>query len=51
MVSGVHSVCKKGFYVAILSANVETATPEKELDPAFEVIGTVKEKFIKVYCY
>lgn len=48
MVSGVHCVCKKGYYVVILSCNVETKNPEKELDPAFEMIGPVLEKFVTV---
>jgi len=48
MVSGVHNVCKKGFSVAILSTNVETNNPEKELEPAFELIGPVIEKFFTV---
>lgn len=43
-----HCVCKKGYYLAIISTNVETDTPEKELDRAFEVIGEVKEKFISI---
>jgi len=48
MVSSIHQVCKGGFYIAIISANVETSNPEKELDIAFSLIGTVKEKFITV---
>lgn len=48
MVSGLHNVCKKGFYIAILSTNVETNNPEKELEPAFEVVGPVLEKFFTV---
>lgn len=48
MVSDVHNVCKKGFFIAILSTNVETNNPQKELDPAFEVIGPVLEKFFTV---
>jgi Rab GDP dissociation inhibitor len=48
MVSSVHQVCKSGNYIAIISAMVETKEPEKELAPAFEIIGEVKEKFITV---
>ena len=48
MVSSVHSVCKKGYYVCIVSANVETGNPEKELEPAYQMIGPVLEKFISV---
>ena len=49
MVSDVHNVCKKGFYVCILSTNVETNHPEKELDPGFELVGNVLEKFFTVF--
>ena len=48
MVSSVHNVCKKGYYVCILSTNVETENPEAELKPAFDIIGAIKEKFITV---
>eukprot|EP01017_Pseudomicrothorax_dubius_P049585 TRINITY_DN923_c0_g3_i2.p2 TRINITY_DN923_c0_g3~~TRINITY_DN923_c0_g3_i2.p2 ORF type:complete len:106 (-),score=35.34 TRINITY_DN923_c0_g3_i2:389-706(-) len=48
MVSGVHNVCKMNYYVAIISANVETNNPEKELEPAFDLLGAVKEKFITI---
>jgi len=48
MVSGVHNVCKMNYYVAIISASVETADPEKELLPALDLLGPVKEKFITI---
>ena len=48
MISSVHSVSKKGFYIAIINANVETENPEKELQPAFDLLGPVLEKFITV---
>jgi RAB protein geranylgeranyltransferase component A len=48
MVSGVHCVCKKGYYIAIISAMMETANPEKELEPAFNIMGPVLEKFFTV---
>lgn len=48
MVSGVHNVCKKGFSIAIISTNVETNNPEKELEPAFALLGPVLEKFFTV---
>lgn len=48
MMSDIHQACKKGFYVAIISANVETSNPEAELKPAFDVLGTVREKFITI---
>jgi len=48
MVSSVHQVCKAKYYITIISATVETSTPEKELDVAFQLIGPVKDKFITV---
>lgn len=48
MVSSVHQVAKKGYYIAIITAKVETENPENELLPAFQLIGEVKEKFITV---
>jgi len=48
MVSGVHNVCKMNYYVAIISASVETSDPEKEIQPALDLLGAVKEKFITI---
>ena len=48
MVSYVHQVCKSNNYIAIISATAETQNPEKELEPAFQIIGSIKEKFITV---
>jgi len=48
MVSSVHQVCKVKNYITIISATVETDKPEKELEPAFALIGEVKEKFITI---
>lgn len=49
LVSNVHQVCKKGYYVAIVSTNVETSNPVKELDPAFELFGhLIVDKFVTV---
>jgi len=48
MMSNVHQVSKKGFYIAIISANVETNNPEQELKPAFDILGSIKEKFITI---
>ena len=49
LVSNVHQVCKKNFYVAIISTNVETKNPEQELIPAFELLGdTIVDKFVTV---
>lgn len=43
MVSGLHNVCQKGYYVAIVSTIVETNNPKQELAPAFDLIGLTKE--------
>lgn len=43
-----HCVCKKGYYLAIISTMVETSDPTSELKPAFEVIGDVLETFITI---
>ena len=48
MVSYSHLICKKGLYVAIISATVETETPEQEIQPAIELLGEVLEMFVKV---
>lgn len=48
MVSSVHAVSKKGYYIAIVSTNVETADPVKELEPAMSLLGPVIQKFVKV---
>jgi len=47
-ISASHNVCSKGKYIAIISTTVETDNPEKELQPAFEIIGPVLEKFTNV---
>ena len=51
MVSYVHQVCKTNNYIAIISATAETQNPEKELEPAFQIIGSIKEKFVTVRYY
>jgi Rab GDP dissociation inhibitor len=48
MMSDIHQVCKKGYYIAIISATVETNNPEAELKPAFDLLGNIKEKFVTV---
>jgi Rab GDP dissociation inhibitor len=48
LVSYSHAVCPKGFYIAMISTNVETSNPEKELDPAFQLLGKTEEMFISV---
>ncbi len=43
-----HCVCKKGYYLGIISTMVETNNPEAELKPAFDIIGDVLETFITI---
>lgn len=46
--SYIHSVCKKGYYLGIISTMVETNDPVAELKPAFDIIGDVLETFVTV---
>eukprot|EP00919_Chromeraceae_sp_WS-2016_P076378 GHVR01180495.1.p1 GENE.GHVR01180495.1~~GHVR01180495.1.p1 ORF type:complete len:249 (+),score=4.49 GHVR01180495.1:517-1263(+) len=48
MVSSLHCVSKKDTYIAIISTTVETEKPECEIEVALELIGPVREKFIKI---
>lgn len=44
MVSSVHAVAAKGKYIAVVSTNVETKEPEKEIAPALTLLGAITEK-------
>eukprot|EP01087_Luapelamoeba_hula_P004446 TRINITY_DN143_c0_g1_i1.p1 TRINITY_DN143_c0_g1~~TRINITY_DN143_c0_g1_i1.p1 ORF type:complete len:438 (+),score=66.40 TRINITY_DN143_c0_g1_i1:159-1472(+) len=48
MVSSSHNVCSKNKYIAIVSSTVETDDPEKELKPAFDILGPVAQRFTSV---
>jgi len=48
MVSSAHAVCAKGFFIAMVSANVETDKPELEIRPALEILGSVVVMFSEV---
>jgi Rab GDP dissociation inhibitor len=48
MVSAVHCICKKEYYVAIVSTTVETNNPEQEIQPGLDLIGKIKEKFVTI---
>lgn len=39
VLSSVHAVVPKGFYLAIVSTIIETTTPHVELEPAFKLLG------------
>lgn len=46
MVSSVHSISKKDYYVAIVSTTVESNNPEQEVEVAMNMLGKIKEKFV-----
>lgn len=48
MVSNAHAVCAKNLYICIVSATVETAEPQKEIQPALDLLGPIKEMFVQV---
>lgn len=48
MVSWAHCIAAKDKYVAIVSTVAETANPEKELEPAYKLLGPILEKFVDV---
>jgi len=48
MVSHAHSIAAKDKYVAIVSTIVETDNPEKELNPAYALLGKILEKFVDI---
>ena len=48
MVSSLHQVSQKGYYIAIISTNVETNNPESELKLGLELVGDILQKFVKV---
>jgi len=41
-------VVPKGKFMAIVSTQVESENPEKELQPAFDLIGAVEHKFVSI---
>jgi Rab GDP dissociation inhibitor len=43
-----HCVCKKGYYLAIISTMCETDNPANEILPAMNVIGPTLEQFDKI---
>jgi Rab GDP dissociation inhibitor len=51
MVSWKHSIAAKDKYVAIVSTVVETANPEKEIEPALKLLGPILKKFVSVSDY
>ena len=47
-VSYSHNIAAKGFFVASVSTYVETANPERELQPGIDLLGPVLEKLVPV---
>ena len=48
MVSSVHCISKKDFYIAIVSTTVETNNPMEEIKVALDLCGKVKEQFVSI---
>lgn len=48
MVSYTHQVATKGWFIAMVSTNVETANPEAEIQPGISLLGPIKQKFLQV---
>uniref|UniRef100_A0A673CC83 Rab GDP dissociation inhibitor n=1 Tax=Sphaeramia orbicularis TaxID=375764 RepID=A0A673CC83_9TELE len=48
VVSYTHNVASAGMYIATISTKVETNNPEKEVQPALELLEPIKQKFVSV---
>jgi Rab GDP dissociation inhibitor len=48
MVSYTHQVASKGWFIAIVSTNVETENPEQEIELGVQQLGPIKQKFIHI---
>ena len=48
MVSSVHCISKKDFYIAIISTTVETNNPMEEIKGALSLCGNIKEQFVSI---
>lgn len=48
MVSWAHSIAAKDKYVAIVSTVVETEDPQKEIEPALNLLGPILECFVSI---
>ncbi|KAG4304707.1 hypothetical protein PORY_001760 [Pneumocystis oryctolagi] len=48
MVSSVHNVCPKGYFLAIVSTIVETDNPHIEIQPGLSLLEPILEKFINI---
>ncbi|KAK7916649.1 hypothetical protein WMY93_012410 [Mugilogobius chulae] len=48
VVSFTHNVASAGMYIATISTNAETTNPEKEVQPAIELLEPIVQKFVSV---
>ncbi|MGH0135587.1 UNVERIFIED_CONTAM: hypothetical protein FKN15_008642 [Acipenser sinensis] len=48
MISYAHNVAAQGKYIAIVSTTVETSEPEKEIEPALELLEPIDHKFVAI---
>eukprot|EP00033_Pygsuia_biforma_P001535 GCRY01001730.1.p1 GENE.GCRY01001730.1~~GCRY01001730.1.p1 ORF type:complete len:441 (-),score=107.41 GCRY01001730.1:127-1449(-) len=48
VISAAHKVSATGYYIAIVSTTVETEDPEKELEPAYKLLGDIEKKFVSI---
>ena len=48
MVSSTTQVASKGWFIAMISTNVETDNPEAEIQPGLNLLGPIKQKFMQV---
>ncbi|XP_063072558.1 rab GDP dissociation inhibitor beta-like [Engraulis encrasicolus] len=48
MMSYGHNVATSGKYIAVVSTTVETAEPEKEVQPALALLEPIQEKFVSI---
>lgn len=47
-ISSEFHVVPKGKFVAIVSTNIETDNPEKELQPGLDLLGPIEQKFVSI---
>ncbi|XP_078064503.1 rab GDP dissociation inhibitor alpha-like, partial [Mustelus asterias] len=48
LISYAHNIAAQGKYIAIVSTTVETVEPEKEIEPALELLEPVDQKFVAI---
>ena len=48
MVSSPNKVCKIGYFVAVISAFVETDEPEEDIRPVLDIIDTIRGKIVTI---